>query len=101
MGARQVKWAKKKRDELFALLGKVCRLCGSEENLEFDCILPSETKDHHRKMSWDQRMRFYLKQLSNKNLQVLCDVCHGKKTRGENHQEYLKLHDGLSENEPF
>lgn len=93
MGARQQRWARKKRDFIFDTLGRVCCLCGEDKNLEFDCIEPVDSDClHHRELSWDQRMRFYLKQLTNNNLQVLCDKCHGSKTRKENNQQYLSLY---------
>jgi len=47
MGRAEKEWAKRKRQELMALLGNVCAHCGTDENLEFDCISPRGHK-HHR-----------------------------------------------------
>ncbi len=70
-------WAKRKRRELMELLGNVCAHCGTDENLEFDCISPRG--DAHHRGEASQRMCFYRRQFREGNLQVLCSVCNGRK----------------------
>lgn len=61
------------------LLGKVCCLCGSVKNLQFDHIQPS-TKTDHRIWSWStKRLEDELKKC-----QILCAKCHCNKTRKDN-----------------
>lgn len=102
MGLRQQRAARKLRDWLFLQLGRRCRQCGSTENLEFDCVLQTGDSKHHREMSWDQRMRFYVRQHRIGNLQVLCDKCHGKKTAKEDYQPHLRINEQVSsQGNPF
>jgi len=78
MSARAKSWAIKARADLLAILGPVCAKCGATDNLTFDCIEP--TGDDHHRGSTDQRMLFYRKQhFQHDNLQILCDVCNGRK----------------------
>lgn len=79
MGIRQENWARKKRDELRIILGGKCVTCGTTKKLEFDVIIPINNNDHHRKLSWDSRMRFYIKQHQHSNLQLLCKYHNGLK----------------------
>lgn len=93
MGQRQRKWAAKKRDEIFELLGYECKKCGATKELEFDVIVPFD--DRHHEMEWSWRMSFYRKQLRAKNLQILCRICNGKK------QRQLELTSDLQPDDPF
>ena len=77
MGARQKEWARKKRVWLLAVLGGKCVLCGTTQNLTFDCRVPRGGK--HHQLSLDQRMSFYLREWRACNLQVLCDICNSTK----------------------
>lgn len=79
MAKRQKKWARKVRDSIFNLLGRVCIKCGATEKLEFDIIVPVGNNDHHKKMDWSWRMSFYKRQLEIGNLQILCAKCNQKK----------------------
>ncbi len=63
------------------LLGSYCNQCSSEQDLEFDCIIPQG--DAHHKYDTSHRMCFYFKQYRNNNLQLLCSKCHSKKTQIE------------------
>ena len=67
-----------KKVEQLAQLGGVCVSCGSNENLERDCITPRG--DEHHKMSTDQRATFYAREIKAGNVQLLCKDCHTKKT---------------------
>lgn len=88
MGARQKRWAKSVRDDLFDVLGRRCAWCGGHGEavkLTFDVKLPTESggpdgNGHHRKMDWSHRMSFYRRQHDAGNLQVLCDRCNTKKS---------------------
>ena len=77
MAKAQKEWARRKRSELLELLGNVCAHCGTTENLEFDCISPRGDRHHRGEAS--QRMCFYRRQFREGNLQVLCNVCNGRK----------------------
>lgn len=77
MGKPEKEWAKRKRRELIALLGNVCAHCGTDENLEFDCVSPKGHRHHRGDAS--QRMCFYRRQFREGNLQVLCTVCNARK----------------------
>lgn len=77
-------------------MGNVCVLCKAKEDLEFDVIIPVGENSHHRKMSWDQRIRFYRKQRENNNLQLLCATCNGRKQDNLHQQPHL-----ATEQDPF
>ena len=55
----------------------MCAHCGTDENLEFDCIWPRGHRHHRGDAS--QRMCFYRRQFREGNLQVLCNFCNAKK----------------------
>lgn len=77
MAKRQREWARRKRDELFGLLGAVCVDCGTTTKLTFDVIVPMGSA-HHR-YDWSKRMTFYVRQYRAGNLAVRCDQCNAKK----------------------
>lgn len=67
------------REQLFDVLGAVCRECGSTENLTFDLIKPHLDDRHHR---WNgyQRVKLYWSEHTHAgNVQVLCDTCNSRK----------------------
>lgn len=78
MAARQKNWARKQRNILHFLLGNKCSVCGSKEKLQLDCKEP-QGNEHHRKMAWDCRMRFYWKQFYIGNLDLKCSSHNGFK----------------------
>ena len=78
MSRRQKQWARRTLDAQRESLGGVCQICGSNDNLEMDCIAPMG--DKHHKMSTDQRASFYRRQLMASNVQLLCKDCHMIKT---------------------
>ena len=77
MGAKQKEWARRRRAELMAELGPVCRHCGATERLSFDCIIPQG--DHHHRFDTSARMSFYNRQHRAGNVQILCMACNGAK----------------------
>jgi 5-methylcytosine-specific restriction endonuclease McrA len=80
---RQSEYARRKREAIFEVLGRRCVRCGSKDELEFDVIVPvGDPKSHHGVMSWAQRMKFYCRQLSAGNLQILCSHCNSAKCNG-------------------
>lgn len=84
MGKKQKEWARKKRRDLMLKLGGCCAVCGTEEDLTFDCIEPSG--DAHHKYDTSQRMSFYRVQHAIKNLQILCETHQAEKSKSE--QQY-------------
>jgi 5-methylcytosine-specific restriction endonuclease McrA len=78
MAKRHKRRAKERRIELLMILGYSCAKCGSEDDLEFDCIVPQG--DQHHRYDTSQRMSFYHKQYKLGNLQILCTHCHRKKS---------------------
>jgi hypothetical protein len=89
---RTTRLARSKRDFIFDQLGRICANseCRSQDKLEFDVIIPDleKPKGHHWKMSFCQRMNFYLAELKKENLQVLCAPCNGRKQDKENYAPY-------------
>jgi 5-methylcytosine-specific restriction endonuclease McrA len=79
--ATDKRYRDKARDELFTILGRVCKRCGATAALQFDVIIPvGGPKDHHGKMSSTSRMGFYRRQHHERhNLQVLCSSCNTRK----------------------
>ncbi len=81
MAKRHKEWARRRRSLLILELGSKCALCGSIENLEFDCI--KSCGDAHHKYDTSHRMSFYHKQHRLLNLQLLCAKCNNKKAHRE------------------
>lgn len=63
------------RDHFKSLLGRECVVCGSVFNLEFHHKQPLKT---HMGRGRDVRMWEWFAAYKNKNLSLLCDVCHKK-----------------------
>lgn len=96
MAKRQKEWARKARFELMFKLGGACSVCGTDKELDFDCIIP-QGPAHHRDMDTSHRMSFYRRQFKQGNLQLLCrHKCHKKKNVAD-----LKRQQEKEENEPF
>lgn len=90
MAKRQKEWARRKRAELLERLGGKCKICGTDKELEFDCIIP-QGEAHHR-FDTSHRISFYLRQLYVGNLQILCHDCNAKKGRRERKdQQFLTV----------
>jgi len=77
MGKLQKAWARTARLSLMLKHGFVCRNCGSEDNLTFDCI--EDCGDLHHKYDTSHRMSFYHHQDRQGNIQVLCAGCNAIK----------------------
>ena len=84
MSKRHKARARSVRHQLFDLLGKRCKHCGTDKDLTFDCITPQGHKHHAH--DTDRRMRFYCAQFLDGNLQVLCGSCNARKS--DDHQEH-------------
>jgi 5-methylcytosine-specific restriction endonuclease McrA len=74
--------AAKRREQLKKLMGSRCAVCGATGTLHFDCIQRQGPAHHY--MPLPERTRYYEKQHSLKNLQLLCPRCHSQKTAAEN-----------------
>ena len=96
MAKRQKEWARQARFELMFKLGGACFECGTDRDLDFDCITPQG--DEHHKLDTERRVCFYRRQHKAGNLQLLCrrNKCHSKKTVAD-----LKRQQEKEENEPF
>ncbi len=95
MARRQKEWAKKARFELQLKLGGVCAECGTDKDLDFDCIKPQG--DQHHRMDTSHRISFYRRQHREGNLQLLCRYkCHKNKNIADRKSQQEK-----EENEPF
>lgn len=78
---------------MWLLMGGTCWECGAEEELQFDHIQPIGWVPSM--YSWSQRMAEYKRALKAGNLQLLCDSCHGQKSRRQQIEEVDP------ENQPF
>jgi len=63
--------------EAIEILGGVCTICGSSENLQLDHIDP-DTKSYSLGKLWSVSLDSFLNELT--KCQVLCDDCHKAKT---------------------
>ena len=81
MGRKQKQWAVRARRKLMSFLGDRCAICFTDQNLTFDCIIP--TGDRHGKKDTSARMSFYHFQFYSDNLQILCEDCHHRKNTRE------------------
>ena len=93
MGARQKEWARKERRRIKQLLGGKCQVCGSPDDLEFDCNEPRGSRHHG--MDTSQRMSFYRAQLRMGNLLLLCSRCNSLKG-DSNLTDFLNFKSSLS-----
>ena len=72
---------KKRRDTLIDALGGVCIDCGSSSKLEFDHVIPAD-KSFEIATSLERKLETILTELQ--KCQLLCRVCHTKKTHLDN-----------------
>lgn len=64
------------------MMGMRCAVCGGMTDLQCDCIVPQG--DEHHRMDSARRITFYARQYTLGNLQLLCELCHRRKTKLEN-----------------
>jgi len=67
----------KRKAEAIEILGGVCVVCGSTEDLQFDHLNPSTKKFSLGKL-WSSSQEVFLEELS--KCQLLCFTCHQIKT---------------------
>jgi 5-methylcytosine-specific restriction endonuclease McrA len=67
----------KRKAEAIEILGGVCVVCGSTDNLQFDHLNPSTKKFSLGKL-WSSSQDVFLEELS--KCQLLCFTCHIAKT---------------------
>lgn len=79
MAKRQTRWAKRVLAELRELLGGRCVVCGTTEQLTFDCISPTGHTVRKSGKCISARASHYRQQLANGNLQLLCNHHNAKK----------------------
>jgi len=89
MALRQQRWAARRRLWLIELLGSECAHChkkvgaldpdGKPLRFEIDVIHPSGDYKHHRIMGSIGRICFYIRELKNHNIQLLCEPCNNSK----------------------
>lgn len=77
MGRRQKEWARTARVKLILALGSKCSVCGTVQNLTFDCLTPQGSA--HHAMESSSRMCFYRHQARQGNLGLLCAFCNALK----------------------
>jgi len=65
------------RNHIFKLLGRVCVMCGSIENLEFDHIIPNGYARHDKS---SERVWEWIESYDKGNLQILCKDCNRQKS---------------------
>jgi hypothetical protein len=83
-----------RRKEAIIYLGGECKLCGSQEDLEFDHKNPSEKEYEIAKLLLRNRDKLY-PELD--KCQLLCKECHDEKTLSDfNWQDAKKTHGTLS-----
>lgn len=78
MAKRQREWATRRRAELMESLGNVCKLCPATTDLTLDCEDP-QGPHHHRRLSSEGRISFYVRQHAAGNLRILCRTCNSRK----------------------
>lgn len=106
MGARQERWAARKRLLIFEIFGFRCAHCKRHQDelqkldieLQIDIVKPFDSK-HHRGMGATGRVCFYLKQLAIGNVQLLCEKCNNSKSNRDVEEYHEKVID--PDNEPF
>jgi 5-methylcytosine-specific restriction endonuclease McrA len=89
---------------MVASLGGQCARCGTDEDLELDCIEPQGSA-HHR-LDTSSLVCFYTRQARRGNLQLLCSACHRQKSSVETRRWWDNWRrqgtlPGLEEEEPF
>jgi 5-methylcytosine-specific restriction endonuclease McrA len=93
MASARITLARKRRDALHKKHGNQCRLCGEsrfEAKLHIDCIIP-QGFEHHRKMGFCCRMRFYVKQDAQDNIRLLCEKCNCSKGSVEDRAYHARM----------
>ncbi len=74
------------RAELFTILGHTCKQCGTGQDLTFDLIIPALDDRHHRFNSYDRIVFYWNQHKTRGNVQVLCNVCNGRKGLDERYE---------------
>ena len=93
MASSRIELARKRRDALHKKHGNRCRMCGksSEDTiLHLDCIVP-QGFEHHRKMGFCCRMRFYMQQDEQGNIGLLCEKCNCSKGSVEDRAYHARM----------
>lgn len=92
---KNIVWAGRKRNWLRKVMGYVCWKCGKRKrSIQFDVIVPVHPPDNHgRKLSWDQRMRYYIRHYEAGNLRLACATCNGHKgaTHDKQYHQLMRL----------
>jgi hypothetical protein len=71
------------KEHLRKLLGGKCSLCPQDTNIHLDCIKPQYVR-HTSVDNWTHTVSFYLWQLSQKNLRLICTDCDRARTSFQN-----------------
>ncbi len=82
-----LKWKKLRRDKYIKENGP-CWNCGSDKDLEIDHIDPLQKKIRAGDL-WSRSKKVVAQELS--KCQILCRVCHAKKTYGIDKKRIMKL----------
>lgn len=101
MGKRTMRWARKHAIQLRLEMGRRCKWpgCRRVTGIQFDCIIP-KNDGHGRKLSWDQRIRYYKRQRASGNLRLLCRK-HNAQKGATTDKAYHKLKRELANVVPF
>lgn len=93
--------ARKIRRWLRRQLGYVCAGCGKRKaGMQFDVVIPVHPPDGHgRRLSWDQRMRYYRRHYERGNLRILCITCNCTKGSTQDKQYHAMMRQ-TGEDEP-
>lgn len=77
MAQRHREWARRRIAWVRQALGGVCQDCGAGASLELHCEKPQGHK--HHAMGRPERAVFFMRQLRQGNLRLLCQACHRRR----------------------